>query len=97
MKRLHWLELFRPDPQNVRHQRYCSKPTCHKAGNVAGWASRRPGMILKARQMSGGYRRGGRPIYATGAERELQRPLRYKNTHRNSCIPAGKSVFTDSN
>ena len=27
--------LFRPDPPNVRHQRYCSKPACRKASKAA--------------------------------------------------------------
>jgi len=27
--------LFRPDPRNVRHQRYCSKPACRKASKAA--------------------------------------------------------------
>ncbi len=31
----HCGELFRPDPRNVRHQRYCSKPECRKASKEA--------------------------------------------------------------
>ncbi len=28
-------ELFRPDPRNLRHQRYCSKPNCRRASQSA--------------------------------------------------------------
>ena len=28
-------ELFRPDPRNLRHQRYCSKPSCRRASQAA--------------------------------------------------------------
>lgn len=28
-------ELFRPDPRNVRHQKYCSMPACRKAAKAA--------------------------------------------------------------
>ena len=28
-------QLFRPDPRNVRHQRYCSAPACRRASKVA--------------------------------------------------------------
>ena len=28
-------ELFRPDPRNLRHQRYCSKPSCRRASHAA--------------------------------------------------------------
>ena len=28
-------ELFRPDPRNVRHQRYCSAPACRGASKAA--------------------------------------------------------------
>ena len=29
-KRLCCKEFYRPDQRNLRHQRYCSKPTCRK-------------------------------------------------------------------
>src|SRR5262249_3575088 len=35
--------LFRPDPRNLRHQRYCSEPSCQaarKASNQARWLAR---------------------------------------------------------
>ena len=28
-------ELFRPDPRNLRHQRYCSQPACRRASKAA--------------------------------------------------------------
>ena len=28
-------ELFRPDPRNLRHQRYCSEPACRRASKAA--------------------------------------------------------------
>jgi hypothetical protein len=34
-KCLHCRELFRPDPRNLRHQRYCSKAQCRKASKAA--------------------------------------------------------------
>lgn len=34
-KCLHCGELFRPDPRNVRHQRYCSEPACRRASKAA--------------------------------------------------------------
>ena len=35
--------LFRPDPRNLRHQRYCSQPSCRaarKAASQARWLAR---------------------------------------------------------
>jgi len=34
-KCLHCRALFRPDPRNLRHQRYCSKPACRQASKAA--------------------------------------------------------------
>ena len=31
----HCAELFRPDPRNRHHQRYCGKPACRKASKAA--------------------------------------------------------------
>ena len=31
----HCGQLFRPDPRNVRHQRYCSAPACRRASKAA--------------------------------------------------------------
>ena len=31
----HCGRLFRPDPRNVRHQRYCSAPACRGASKAA--------------------------------------------------------------
>ena len=30
----HCRELFRPDPRNLRHQRFCSKPPCRRASKA---------------------------------------------------------------
>jgi hypothetical protein len=32
------LKLFRPDPRNRRHQRYCSAPACKAASKAASQA-----------------------------------------------------------
>ena len=37
-KCLNCRRLFRPDPRNVRHQRYCSEPPCRKASKAASQA-----------------------------------------------------------
>ena len=34
-KCLHCLDLFRPDPRNLRQQRYCSSPECRQASKAA--------------------------------------------------------------
>jgi len=31
----HCQDLFRPDPRNIRHQHYCSKPACRQASKAA--------------------------------------------------------------
>ena len=31
-------QLFRPDPRNLRHQRYCSASVCRKASKAASQA-----------------------------------------------------------
>jgi len=39
-------QLFRPDPRNLRHQRYCSAPVCRKASKAASqarWLAKRAG------------------------------------------------------
>ena len=36
-------DLFRPDPRNLRHQHYCSRPACRKASKAASqrrWLSK---------------------------------------------------------
>ena len=41
----HCGELFRPDPRNLRHQRYCAKPACRKASKAASqrrWLAKAP-------------------------------------------------------
>ena len=37
-KCLNCRRLFRPDPRNVRHQRYCTEPACRKASKMASQA-----------------------------------------------------------
>ena len=34
-KGLNCRQLIRPDPRNVRHQRYCSEPRCRNASKAA--------------------------------------------------------------
>ncbi len=44
-KCLHCLDLFRPDPRNLRHQRYCSKAECRQASKEASqrrWLNKAP-------------------------------------------------------
>ena len=39
----HCRELFLPDPRNLRHQHYCSKPECRRASKAASqrrWLSK---------------------------------------------------------
>ncbi len=31
----HCKQLFRPDPRNVKRQKYCSQPECRKASKAA--------------------------------------------------------------
>ena len=37
-KRLNCQRLFRPDPRNVRYQRYCWAPACRKASKASSQA-----------------------------------------------------------
>lgn len=37
-KSLNCGQLCRPDPRNLRHQRYCTAPTCRKASQAASQA-----------------------------------------------------------
>jgi hypothetical protein len=71
-------KLFRPDPRNRRHQRYCSAPVCRatsKAASQARWLSkpenqgyfRGPENVARVqlwRSRHPGYWRKGRPISA---------------------------------
>ena len=34
-KYLNCIQLFRPDPRNFRHQRYCTGDTCRRASKTA--------------------------------------------------------------
>ena len=75
------LQLFRPDPRNRRHQRYCSATTCRAASKTASQARWRAapenqdyfrGPVNVARS-----RRGGRAIPGIGAGLDVS-ALRYK-------------------
>ena len=70
--------LFRPDPRNVRHQRYCPAPPCRKASKAASqarWLSqpqnrnyfRGPEHVTRVQ----GWR-AANPGYARGKRRALQ-------------------------
>ena len=34
-KCLHCRQFFRPDPRNIKKQKYCSRPECRKASKAA--------------------------------------------------------------
>jgi len=71
--------LFRPDPRNRRHQRYCSQPACRKASKAASqrrWLSK-PAITSAGRKVSRECRRGAPLIRGTGGAQGIQR-LRYK-------------------
>ena len=75
---LHCNELFSPDPRNIYHQKYCSKPQCRKASKAAAqsrWLSSSKGegyfsgkdnieRVQKWRKDHPGYskRTGGKPV-----------------------------------
>jgi len=82
-------KLFRPDPRNRRHQRYCSAPVCRaasKAASQARWLAkpenqdyfRGPENVARAqlwRSRHPGYWRKGRPIGAALQEVSIAQPL----------------------
>ena len=78
--------LFRPDPRNRRHRRYCSAPDCRKASKAvsqARWLSKPQNRDYFCGPEHGGCGcgRGGRPTRATLAE-----GVRYKRTHRRKAL-----------
>jgi hypothetical protein len=85
------LRLFRPDPRNRHHQRYCATATCKaasKAESQARWRAKPEnqgyfsGPVNVARS-----RRGGRAIPAIGVAVAVP-ALRYKMSQlRNPLIP----------
>jgi hypothetical protein len=82
-------KLFRPDPRNRRHQRYCSAPLCRaasKAASQARWLSkpenqgyfRGPENVARVqlwRSRHPGYWRGGRPSGTALQEVSIAQPL----------------------
>ena len=62
----HCGQLFRPDPRNLRHQRYCSAKECRRreqGGESAALASqsREPGLLPRSRADGSGARLARRP------------------------------------
>jgi hypothetical protein len=83
------LRLFRPDPRNRRHQRYCSAPTCRaasKAESQARWRAKPEnqgyfgGPVNVARVQAWrarhpGYWRGGRGAGAALQDVSIAQPI----------------------
>lgn len=82
-------KLFRPDPRNRRHQRYCSEPVCRaasKAASQARWLAKPENQdyfrgplnvarIQAWRSRHPGYGRGGRRTGAALQEVSIAQPL----------------------
>jgi len=80
-------ELFRPDPCNRRHQRYCSAPRCRRASKAASqarWLSK-PGNEAYFRDPWHVAVPGDRAIQVIGARRNSAR-LRYKTSQRRNLL-----------
>jgi hypothetical protein len=86
------LKLFRPDPRNRRHQRYCSASACRaasKSASQARWLST-PENQGYFRGPVNRSRRGGRAILGIGARIGVL-ALRYKISQwRNPLILLSK-------
>ena len=85
--------FFRPDPRNVRHQRYCSKPECRKASKAASqrkWLSkeenrdyfRGPLNVQRVQQW-----RKTHPGYARRKTAKKPEPLQDVLSEKNERIP----------
>ena len=76
--------LFRPDPRNVRHQRYCCQAACRQASKAAsqrrGFPNLRTRTTFAARRTSCECSAGVASIRGTGGIQAHQRPVRYKMT-----------------
>jgi hypothetical protein len=77
--------LFRPDPRNVRHQRYCCQAACRQASKAASqrrWLSQPENQdyFRGAENVARVQRWRGAGIRGIGAIRAHQRPVRYKMT-----------------
>ena len=94
----HCGQLFRPDPRNLRHQRYCSAKECRRASKAASqrrWLAKAenrdyfsgPEQVARVRIWP-----GAPPIQDMPARSHLGDP-RYKNTHRrNPLIPLNNQM-----
>ena len=86
------LALFRPDPRNRHHQRYCSAAACRAASKAAGpsplarRAGRNQGILPRSAQRRSGP---GVAVASSGIGAELDvSALRYKiSQRRNPLIP----------
>jgi hypothetical protein len=80
-------ELFRPDPRNRHHQRYCSAPAAEQPAKPpakrAGSLPPRTRTSSTARCTWPGFGRGGRAILAIGARFGPPAP-RYKMSQRRN-------------
>ena len=86
-------QLFRPDPRDLRHQRYCSTPACRKASKAASQAR------WLAQPHNRTYFRGPEHVARVRAWRRPTRAMRdgarvrYKRTpRRNSLIKLKKQT-----
>lgn len=72
-------QLFRPDPRNVRHQRYCARPACRKASQAASqrrWLARNPDYFKGAEHVARVKAwRAAHPGYGRGVRRRASAPL----------------------
>ena len=86
----HCGQLFRPDPRNVRHQRYCSAPACRareQGGESAALAgqSGQPRLLPRPRARGSGARLARPPIQGMPEKAPLGAG-RYKNTHPRNLL-----------
>jgi hypothetical protein len=83
------LKLFRPDPRNRHHQRYCSATACRAASKAASQARWRTAPenqgYFRGPVTSLGSRRGGRAIPGIGAGLDVS-ALRYKISQRRNLL-----------
>jgi hypothetical protein len=76
-------ELFRADPRNLHHQKYCSKAACRKASKAASqrrWLAKAENRdYFRGQRMSRGCKPGGKLIRSPGTGTGKRSP-RYKRT-----------------
>lgn len=89
-KCLHCGQLFRPDPRNVRHQRYCSAQVCRRASKAASlrcWLAKAANRDYFRGPEHVARVRAWRAAHPGHARRALLDAVRYKNSHpRNPLI-----------